>query len=75
VLLANTYSAAGKWEESTHIWSEMTRQNIKKVPGMTWVTINGKTETFYVDSWDHPYPICHSMLLLYFDKSLDTDKQ
>jgi pentatricopeptide repeat protein len=58
VLLANTYSAAGNWMESTQIWTEMLDQNIKKIPGMTWVTINGKTETFYVDS-NHPYPYYH----------------
>lgn len=58
VLLANTHAAAGNWEESSQVWSEMTNQNIKKIPGTTWVTINGKTETFYVGSLDHPYHGC-----------------
>jgi pentatricopeptide repeat protein len=55
ILLANTHAATGNWKEHTSVWSEMLNQNIKKIPGITWVTINGKTENFYVDSWDHPY--------------------
>jgi pentatricopeptide repeat protein len=56
VLLANTYGTSGLLEERSSIWQNMTNQNIKKIPGITWVTINGKTESFYVDSRNHPYP-------------------
>jgi pentatricopeptide repeat protein len=61
VSLANTHATVGNWRESKHLWTEMKQQNIKKIPGITWVTINGITEVFYVDSWDHPYPISKYM--------------
>lgn len=55
VLLANTYAAAGLWEQQLGIWNKMRDNNIRKIPGATWVTVNGQTEMFYVDS-DHSYP-------------------
>lgn len=56
VLMANTFAAAGRWDEHFNMWTEMKSQNIKKNPGATWVSVNGKTETFHMDS-------CHSYLL------------
>jgi pentatricopeptide repeat protein len=56
VLLANTYAAVGRWKEQVEIWTKMKTNNIKKTPGATWVTVNGQTEIFYVDS-SHLYPI------------------
>jgi hypothetical protein len=55
VLLANTYGAVGMRDKQAAVWSEMKEKNIKKIPGATWVTVNGKTEIFYVDSY-HLYP-------------------
>lgn len=65
VLLANTYGAAGIRDKQAAVWNDMKQKNIKKIPGATWVTINGKTEMFYVDS-KHRYPIeiCHNYNLL-----------
>jgi len=54
VLLANTYAAAGRWKEHSLVWNQMKFNNIKKIPGSTWVTVNGKTEVFQVDA-DHLY--------------------
>lgn len=55
VSLANTYAAVENWDERARVWMAMKSKNIKKTPGITWVTINGVTETFYVESQDHPY--------------------
>lgn len=46
VLLANTYAAAGNWEECEQVWSGMQQQNIKKIPGTTWVTIMERQNLF-----------------------------
>jgi hypothetical protein len=56
ILLANTYGASGLREERNSTWQDMANQNTKKIPGITWVTINGKTESFYVEAKSHPYP-------------------
>jgi hypothetical protein len=55
VLLANTYEANGKQLKSKEIWNDMKKRKIKKIPGTTWITINGKTEVFTVDA-QHKYP-------------------
>lgn len=54
ILLANAYATAKRWTEHSTVWTEMVNNGIQKIPGITWVTINKKTETFYVDS-DHLY--------------------
>lgn len=61
VVLGNILSGAGATSASAQLWQEMRVKNMKKTPGVTWVTINGKPETFYVDDRDHPY---HSFTLL-----------
>lgn len=64
VLLANTYATVGNWEKRSQIWHNMIQKNIKKTPGITWVTVNDKTETFHVDSWNHSYlPFSFSLLV------------
>jgi pentatricopeptide repeat protein len=54
ILLANTYAAAGRSKEQLEVWTKMRNNNIKKTPGITWVSVNGQTEIFYVDS-EHLY--------------------
>lgn len=54
VLLANTYAAAGRWQEQQMIWNLMKDNNIKKIPGATWVTVHGESVIFYANS-QHPY--------------------
>jgi DNA-binding SARP family transcriptional activator len=43
VLMANTYAATGRWKEKEETYTQMMEKNIKKLPGITWVTVNGKT--------------------------------
>lgn len=58
VSLGNTYGAAGMWKEQLEIWTKMRNLGIKKTPGATWVSVDGKTEMFYVDS-NHTYLLLH----------------
>lgn len=54
VVLANTYASLGRWTDHAAVWNEMKANNIKKIPGSTWVTVNGRSEVFFVDA-DHLY--------------------
>src|ERR1700723_1073548 len=49
VLLSNIYSVAGRWDDVDKIRSKMREKEIKKIPGQTWIEINGKIHTFMVD--------------------------
>jgi hypothetical protein len=66
VLLANTYAFSGQVKKQATVWNEMKEKNIKKIPGATWVTVNGKTEMFYVDS-THSYLLNNTFLFFFFD--------
>lgn len=54
-MLANTHEAVGNSEETAAIWNYMTLNKVMKIPGLSSATINGETDSFYMDS-DHPYP-------------------
>ena len=53
VLLSNIYSVAGRWEDEIKIRQRMKENGIKKIPGQTWIEINGKIHTFMVDDKSH----------------------
>ena len=42
VVLGNTLANTGNLVESARVWQEMKDKQIKKIPGVTWVTINGR---------------------------------
>ncbi len=54
VLLANSYADAGDLMESGKVRESMIERKIKKIPRMTWVTINGVTHTFVANDRSHP---------------------
>ncbi len=54
VLLANSYAHIGEFEESEKVRQLMRHRNVKKTPGITWVTIGGETYTFVASDKDHP---------------------
>jgi pentatricopeptide repeat protein len=55
VLLANIYAAAGLKEEESKVRQKMKNNGIKKIPGQTWIEINGKIHTFLVSDKSHEY--------------------
>ena len=65
ILLASTYAATGNDKESNRVWLEMRNEKIQKIPAATWVTVNGKTEKFYVESFDHPYLLVIYIMYLF----------
>ena len=54
VLLGNIYGAAKLYDKQENIRKEMKEKQIKKVPGMSWIELNGVTNTFCVKDISHP---------------------
>jgi tetratricopeptide (TPR) repeat protein len=54
VLLSNIYAKAGKFEKVAEFRDMMTRKNLKKVPGWTWIEVDNKTYQFSVGDRSHP---------------------
>ncbi|GKV22081.1 hypothetical protein SLEP1_g31980 [Rubroshorea leprosula] len=54
VLLSNIYSASHKWDDAAKVRSIMNDKRIKKVPGCSWIEVNGVVHEFLVDDKSHP---------------------
>jgi len=54
VLLSNIYSANHKWEDAAKIRSIMSGRGIKKVPGYSWIEVDGVVHEFLVGDTSHP---------------------
>jgi len=48
VSLANTYAKAGYQKESESIRKLMKERGIKKLPGKTWIEVDGQVHEFFV---------------------------
>ena len=53
VLLANIYAVAGRWDDEEKVRLRMKENGIKKIPGQTWIEIDGKVHTFFADDKSH----------------------
>ncbi len=54
VLLANTFAMTGQWEMVDFVREEMTRKGIKKVPGKSWIDLDGEIHSFVSSDTSHP---------------------
>ncbi|KAL6991522.1 hypothetical protein U1Q18_009634 [Sarracenia purpurea var. burkii] len=54
VLLSNMYAAAGKWDGVAKMRTFLRDRGLKKVPGCSWLEINGKVHEFRVADRSHP---------------------
>ncbi|GMH15969.1 hypothetical protein Nepgr_017810 [Nepenthes gracilis] len=54
VLMSNVYGAAGRFEEVSEVRLTMLEQNIKKVPGCSWVEVNNNVRVFFTGDRAHP---------------------
>lgn len=54
VLLSNIYSASRKWDEAAKIRSIMNEKGIQKVPGYSWIEVDGVVHEFLVGDKSHP---------------------
>ncbi|GAB4844435.1 hypothetical protein Ancab_037799 [Ancistrocladus abbreviatus] len=53
ILLANTYSAAGKWKDAASIRRLMKLKGLNKEPGHSWIVMN-KVHAFASEDRSHP---------------------
>lgn len=54
VLLSNIYAAAGKWDKVAKMRSFLRDRGLKKIPGCSWVELNGHVHEFRVADQSHP---------------------
>ncbi|MBA0793451.1 hypothetical protein Gohar_017855, partial [Gossypium harknessii] len=54
VLLSNIYANAGMWEDMAKVRNLMTKRNLKKIPGWTWIEVDNKIHQFSVGDKSHP---------------------
>lgn len=54
VLLSNVYSASHRWEEAEKLRSSMNERGIQKIPGCSWIEVDGVVHEFLVGDKSHP---------------------
>lgn len=54
IMLSNIYSSAGKREEAAAMRTLMRSKNVNKVPGISWLEMNGKVHNFMSEDRSHP---------------------
>lgn len=54
VLLSNIYAASGKWDEVAKMRIFLRDRGLKKIPGCSWLEINGQVHEFHVADRSHP---------------------
>ncbi|XP_019418448.1 PREDICTED: pentatricopeptide repeat-containing protein At3g49710 isoform X2 [Lupinus angustifolius] len=54
VMLSNTYSSAGRWEDAAKLKRLMRERGVKKKPGCSWIEIDRKVHVFVAEDTSHP---------------------
>ncbi|XP_058078156.1 pentatricopeptide repeat-containing protein At1g20230-like [Magnolia sinica] len=54
ILLANIYSAAGRWEDAAKTRSLMKERGVTKPPGCSWIEVKCRVHSFIVGDTSHP---------------------
>nr|AKH05187.1 chlororespiratory reduction 4 [Monsonia marlothii] len=54
VLLSNMYAGFGMWNEVNMVRTMMKERNLRKVPGCSWVELEGIVHEFFVQDKSHP---------------------
>ncbi|XP_068662226.1 pentatricopeptide repeat-containing protein At1g20230-like [Aristolochia californica] len=54
ILLANIYSATGKWENAANIRRLMKEKGVTKPPGCSWIEVKRRVHSFIVGDTSHP---------------------
>ncbi|KAK7317302.1 hypothetical protein RJT34_01404 [Clitoria ternatea] len=54
VLLSNIYSASCRWDEAEKIRSTLSEKGMQKLPGCSWVEVDGVVHEFLVGDTSHP---------------------
>ncbi|KAM7275042.1 hypothetical protein ACFE04_016908 [Oxalis oulophora] len=54
VLLSNLYAGLGKWTEVSKVRTLMRERDLKKIPGCSWIELEGNVHEFMVQDNSHP---------------------
>ena len=54
VLVSNMYAGLGKWNEVRKVRAMMKGKNLKKIPGCSWIELEGLVHAFFVQDKSHP---------------------
>lgn len=54
VLLSNVYASVGMWDSVKMVRTEMKERNLKKIPGCSWIELDGAVHEFSVQDKSHP---------------------
>ncbi|XP_050874721.1 pentatricopeptide repeat-containing protein At1g11290, chloroplastic [Lathyrus oleraceus] len=75
VLLSNIYAAAGKWDKVAKMRSFLRDRGLKKIPGCSWVELNGQVHEFRVADQSHPRAddIYSVLKVLEFEAGMEDD--
>ncbi|KAI3787010.1 hypothetical protein L1987_41158 [Smallanthus sonchifolius] len=55
VLLSNIYAKEQQWEDVRSVRKMMKDENVKKLPGYSWVDVDNKVHIFGAEDWCHPH--------------------
>lgn len=78
ISLSNTYASSRRWDEITEVRSMMKERGLRKVPGISWITISDKNHFFTVADKAHPssssiYEMLDDLVSIMTDGCADTD--
>ncbi|VFQ94818.1 unnamed protein product [Cuscuta campestris] len=54
VMLSNVYGAGDRYEEVTEVREVMRAQDVRKVPGCSWIELNNGVHSFFTSDKTHP---------------------
>ncbi|VVA96914.1 unnamed protein product [Arabis nemorensis] len=54
VQLSNIYSVTGRWDEAAEVRDTMNKKGLKKIPGFSWIELEGTVHEFLADDKSHP---------------------
>ncbi|XVE88664.1 hypothetical protein DITRI_Ditri19aG0087600 [Diplodiscus trichospermus] len=78
VLMSNVYVAAGKYEEVLDVRNMMRQQNVRKLPGCSWIEVKNGVHSFINGDRRHPrsnsiYDGLHSLTALLHEQDFVPD--
>ncbi|KAJ1409488.1 Tetratricopeptide-like helical domain superfamily [Sesbania bispinosa] len=78
ISLSNTYASYRRWDVVTEVRTMMKERGLRKVPGISWITISDKTHSFSVADKAHPsssliYEMLHDLGSIMTDGCADID--
>ncbi|XP_010504096.1 PREDICTED: pentatricopeptide repeat-containing protein At3g53360, mitochondrial [Camelina sativa] len=73
VMLCSMHASSGNWEDAALLRSSMKKQDVKKIPGQSWIEVKDKIHIFLAEDVHHPkrddiYTVLHNVWLQVLDE-------